>query len=403
MREPCTVALVLILVCVVSASARTGPDGKIRVFCYGDVIEQYGSFNSYAVIGTDPAIDTTLVPTRPGYLGGVENAKRNLRIYMPRTYDQMANGYELILTSDADRTVFKTDWIVWMARSVTEGGLGFEWLGSIGRPPSQEQLDWVGTPLAEFAPSYTSDEYYKYGSFRVKIVDRDEELMKALPWESAPPLANLDMQIPKQGSQVWAITDHPRGYPLITYWGVGEGSVLCFASKFPNGVMPWADDWPLFPQAMIYLAYRTSGRALPEDHLAFHEIMSLFFEYKSTTTVIGSILSFVEEFGGSVSQVHRLIDGVAETKREADRAYLGEDYDRCLALMEQAVGDQEGLMTRALQAKDTALLWVYATEWSALMATFLLSGVVIWSLMVKRRLYKEVGSSRGLSDMRTRG
>jgi hypothetical protein len=92
MREPCTVALVLILVCVVSASARTGPDGKIRAFCYGDVIEQYGSFNSYAVIGTDPAIDTTLVPTRPGYLGGVENAKRNLRIYMPRTYDQMANG-----------------------------------------------------------------------------------------------------------------------------------------------------------------------------------------------------------------------------------------------------------------------------------------------------------------------
>ncbi len=372
---------------------------RIRVFCFGDVIEQYGGRNSYAVIETDPAIDTTLVPTRPGYVGSSESAKRFLRIYMPRTYDSLVRNYDLILSSDADKTVFRSDWINWFSDSVLYEGMDYLWLGSIGRSlGSSHPLSWTETTVAEILPASTdTDRGYKYGSFRLRISDEDEELMKALPWESSPPLANLDMQIPKEGSEVWAVMEEPTesiDWPLMTFWELNEGSVLCFASKFPNGVMPWSNDWPIFSQAMIYLAYRTSGRRLPEEHLLFQNMMSIFTEYQRTDSILISTLAFVEGFGGNMKTLYHRMDQLSGIKAQANEAYLGEDYEKCLQLMEEARTEQDRILDESVKAKDNALLWIYVTEWCVVTAAFLISGTVLWSMMVKKKLYVKVRSSR---------
>jgi hypothetical protein len=397
-----TLSLLVLFIECLPVSGKIAPNGHIRVFCFGDVIEQYGGFNSYTVIEIDPAIEMTLVPTRPGYLGGPDVAKRNLRIYMPRTYSSLVEGYDLILSSDADSTVFQDEGMEWMARSVSEGGLGVEWLGSIGRSQTQQNLDWSQTPVAEVLPSYTSPEHYKYGIFRVRIRDPEEELMKALPWEDSPPLANLDMQIPKEGSRVFAVVQHPREWPLITYWEVGAGTGLTFASKFPNGVMPWSDDWPLFQQAMTYLAYRTSGKSLPSDHLLFQALLSSFFEYETGDSILMSVIYFVEEFGGNPQMLYEELDRVDEIKDNSDREYLEENYAESMRLVSEAIAQQREIMIMSLKAKDRALLWIYAIEWFTFTGTLLVSGFVLWSLMVKRRLYAGVGSSRVGSGLRER-
>ncbi len=54
-------------------------------------------------------------------------------------------------------------------------------------------------------------------------------------------------------------------------------------------------------------------------------------------------------------------------------------------------------MDEAKDAKDSALLWIYVIEWMATTATALMSGVVVWWLMIRRRLYREVTVTR-LSD-----
>ncbi len=90
--------------------AKTRPGGRIRVICFGDVIEQYGGFNSYVVINTDPAIAATLVPSRGDFLGSYKDATRNMRMYMPRSYSLLTSDYDLIFTSDADRAVFDFWW-----------------------------------------------------------------------------------------------------------------------------------------------------------------------------------------------------------------------------------------------------------------------------------------------------
>jgi len=393
---------VILFLTVWGVSCRVGPGGRVRVFCFGDVIEQYGTFNSYAVIQIDPAIAATLVPTRPGYLAGKEEAKRNLRIYMPRSYARFVERYDMVLSSDADSTVFEIGWMEWMAKAVKEEGLGVEWLGSIGRSQTQQQLDWSWTPVADVLPAYTSPEFYEYGVFRVKIRDHEEELMMALPWEDSPPLANLDMQIPKAGSKVFAIVDHPDDWPLITYWEVGSGSALCFASKFPNGVMPWSNDWPLFQQAMVYITYRISGRKLPSDHLLFQGLMSSFFEYEGGESVVLSVISFVEEFGGNAFPLYQRLDRVAEIKSKSDEEFLSENYEDSLEYVREAISLQRAVIIRAMEAKDRALFWIYAIEWSAFTGTFLVSGFVLWNLMVRRRLHAAVGVSRDGLGLRRR-
>ena len=373
------------------SSARTGPEGRVRPICFGDVIDQYGGFNSFVVIRIDPAIEPTLVPSRPDYLGSYENAWRNMRIYMPRNYKRLTEDYDLIITSDADRMVFRTEWIDWLTRSVTDGGLSLEWLGSIA---SSNFQSWEGTTLAGIAPVDSDLELDISGPFRVKIRDWEEPLMKSLPWEETPPLNNLNTQIPKEGSRVWAVTDHPSGYPLMTYWKAGEGSVLCFASKFPNGVSSWARDWDFFPESMIYLVYRTVDRDLPMDPATFHHAISSFGEYAERSSTVYSIFAFVEKFGGRFNKLYRRVDEVADIKASADLAYLNGEYEECLALMARAKTQQKSIMQEAMEAKDRALFWVYVTEWCALTSTFLISGTIIWHLMVRRRLYREVGVSR---------
>jgi len=363
---------------------------RIRVVCMGDVIDQYGGFNSFVVIRTDPAIDTTLVPSRPSYLG-FDRARRNMRIYMPRTYSQLKENYDLIVMSDADRTVFDATWVEWMSRGVKEGGLGLLWLGSIA---SNSFPSWEGTTITQVLPSEPSPELDISGSFKVRIHDRGEPLMRILAWEDSPPLANLNTQIPRDAARVFALTDSPKGYPLITYWEIGSGRALCFASKFPNGVAPWARDWQYFPEAMIFLAYRTGDRPLPDDVSLFSQLISDFGDFEMRNSMVVSVINFVEQFGGRTDKLYRRLDELGLKKKAAETAYLAGDYASSLEKMKEIRGGQQALMRDAMEVKDSAMFWVYLTEWCAITAAILISGVVLWGLMVRRRLYREVYTSR---------
>ncbi len=384
-------SLILLLVALPTIGARVGPGGTVRAICFGDVIDQYGGFNSFVVIRTDPAIDTTLVPSRPGYLGSYDAALRNMRMYMTRNYATLIQEQDLILTSDADRTVFTTQWIDWLVRSVTDGGLGLEWLGSIA---SSSFESWEGTTLAEIAPTSPGKEYDVSGSFRVEVEKEDEVLMDALPWERAPPLANINTQIPKRGSEVWARIEHPDRHPLITHWEIGEGVVICFASKFPNGVVPWAREWGYFPQAMIYLVYRTAEKELPRDPLLFQNLLSGFYEYEQMNSMVVSLFSFIERFGGRVDSLYERLDEIAADKAGADDVYMEGRFEECLDIMAEIKEEQYSVMEASFKARDTALFWVHVTEWCATTGALILGGMLVWALMIRRKLYRDVEVTR---------
>jgi uncharacterized membrane protein len=388
-----TILATLFLAAQPCEAIRAGPDGRTRALVLGDVIEQYGTYNSFTVVQFDPAVRATMVPTRPDYIGGYENARRNLRLYMPRTYQRLLEDYDVIISSDADRRVFASDWVHWMSDSVIEEGLGILWLGSI---ESEIFVGWQATTVADVLPATQAPgQFTREEVFWFVMEDPNEELMKALPWTESPPLANVNAQVPRPESELWASVDGVfEDHPLITYWEIGKGAALNFASKFPVGVMPWAKDWDLFPQAMIYLLYRTADKPIPEDPYMFERVTHAFIRYHSENSLLESILAWVEKFGGSTRNLRERLRSLEELRLEAEEAYMNGDFDEALALLGRGEEDQEAMRAEAIRAKDAALIWIYVTEWCVLMGTLLISSYILWTLMVRRRLYREVGLSR---------
>jgi hypothetical protein len=180
----------------------------------------------------------------------------------------------------------------------------------------------------------------------------------------------------------------------MTYWTIGEGAVLNFASKFPNGVRVWAEDWDLFPQAMIYLTYRVSDKKLPDDPFLFLNIINGFIEFTETTSLIESMLEWVETFGGNTQRLRDRVGELGAVKLGAEDAYMGGSFVQAHDILADAKAEQAALRVAVSRAKDEALFWIYVTEWFALTGTFLISSYVLWSLMVRRKLYRDVGVSR---------
>jgi len=376
-------------------ATRIGPDGKIRTICFGDIIDQTGGYNSFVIIRDDPSIETTFVPTRPDYLGGMESALRNMRVYMPRTYDALVDSFDMILSSDADRSVFTATWIGWITDSVRDDGLGILWLGSIAH---DSFVSWEDTTVTEILPCrqvVTSlGEFWIHNRFlKVKISRPEEPLMKALPWEKSPPLGNLNLQSPKPGSEVWARVDE-RDHPLISFRSVEDGAALNFASKFPGGVSRWASDWDFFPQAMMYLVYRVAEKELPDDPYLFRSAITGFLEFNEYNSLLLSLISWVEQFGGSSAALSEGMEELQVARMDAYAHYLEGDMQSTIDALQEARGEQISIREEAMRAKDRAMLWIYVIEWLVLMATLMVSGFAVWTLMVRRRLYREVGASR---------
>ena len=48
----------------------------------------------------------------------------------------------------------------------------------------------------------------------------------------------------------------------------------------------------------------------------------------------------------------------------------------------------------AITLKERALLWVYVVEWATVTATLMICGFALWTVMIRRRLYREAGLTR---------
>ena len=80
----------------------------------------------------------------------------------------------------------------------------------------------------------------------------------------------------------------------------------------------------------------------------------------------------------------------------AEWEYRAQEFGSSQASLQQAF-EMTGLIEkRAVEVKERALLWVYVIEWSVVTATFALVGFTTWTLMVKRRMFREVSITRHL-------
>ncbi len=144
----------------------------------------------------------------------------------------------------------------------------------------------------------------------------------------------------------------------------------------------------------MYMVYRVAEKEIPSDPHAFLRVMNGFMEFKERNSMLFSLLSWVEKFGGNTALLQSQIGELDEVRLEAYDAYLTADLDEAIEVLERGRSQQIYIRDAAMRAKDKALIWVYMIEWFSLISTLMISGYILWTLMVKRRMYREAGVTR---------
>jgi len=410
LRSSLLIIIVAILLPAITfaQNPRVDPDtGKIRTLFIGDPFLQPG-YPTLALI-EDPKIQLTRIEAEIGYRDpvriGIPRMQRFLRLYLPRSRSDLIDNYDMLIVTAIRSNDLKIQFQLWAKEAVEEHGFGFMMSDD---PTSFGGADtvwttgppWDPTPVGDILPVKGAGVVsHRDHMFRLKPTG-DSPLTNGIPWEGMPLIWSHNRPDPKGGSTVLAVTTDetvdtdPKNDEIIIYWEYGEGRSLAFIWDWGgNGLVPFYrwDYWKDFIARLVYFPVRAE---IPQDLTVTHTLRVKIGQYESEKDLVLSLIEFADTFGANTNDLNRELGATDDLRDEVDRLWIEEEYEECLPAMEEALSSLKGVMDSAMEAKDRALLWVYLIEWLTVAGTSIITGVVVWTLMVRRRLYKQVAATR---------
>jgi uncharacterized membrane protein len=391
------VLILLLLVCL--PPARSNGDLRVHVIYTGD---PFPGQTPYIHMKVEPMLVVTPVQASRNHYAGISrnDIVRAIRIYMPRTYALLIESYDVVIISDSNVDSFTARQRVWFRDAVGDGGGlvmigGYETFGGVAGNP-----DWGQTPVGEVLPVDTDAGAYEGG--KISIIDQDHEFMSSLPWR--PDLRFLErydsnvVEI-REGAVVLAHSSLESisygGYknPFFSTWDFGEGRTFAMTGDWtPGGGWNFLR-WEYLPDFATNLMLFVAKRSLPEDLDLVHTVRSRLATIAYRRIILDSLVDFVEKFGANPGRIVEATAVLEESRREAENLYLEHDFEAALSAAEKSLELIEDAEDLADKVKNEALMWVYITEWLTVSGTALIVGFITWSVMIRRRLYREVGTT----------
>lgn len=404
MVRPCSSGLrflasvcLLAFFCPALCGARTprqDPEtGRLRILYIGTA---FWGTSPGRILLLDPKIEPTLVPIITVWYTDEENA-RYMRLYMPKSYEDLVENKDLIHLAGVDAAMITPRWQNDFTRAVTEQGLGL--LMTDGHRgfggASAQRGEWKGTKIEqEVLPVYVHTGEFVEGPIMVRVLRGDDPLMRSLPWETAPPLNSLNKLTRKEGAILLA-DDGKNGYPVLAYWDLGLGMSMIFATDLHGYYSErWVKEWGYWHDFVLNLEYYSCGVDVPSDPEIMHLIRNSFSEYAQRIALLRDMMGFIEKFGASTASIEDGISSVEEEREQANGLYMEQSYQEALDHYTSVLKAMRDLEVKALRLKDRALQWIYVSEWLAVSGALMVCGVVVWALMVQRRLYREIATTR---------
>ncbi len=334
-----------------------------------------------------------------------------VRIYFPRTMEELA-GYGFILLASVDMGFFTTQQASWMYRGIAEEGLGGMNTRSVHSMSSAWSGPWMDSILSDAFPNDVAAV--------VNSVEYRTEVFAIGPLvvngqEGVPPIVLPFRESIERVIHVNGVLTVPRPGSTIYTWvksglAVGGGSMPgytahLFSWTYQNGTTFTAMDrviedfWksdgnPFSIDIASNVIWHSAGRDLPQNPLEVHALRELFRQFSLRESSIVSIFEFAENFGANTRGIYSDLEAIDERKSMADREYLGGDFEPCYERMKALLEDLKELEVDAVELKNSALAWVFLVEWLFISSTLLASGGMMWTLLVRKRLYREVGVTR---------
>ncbi len=405
-RASLALLLVLLAPCALAGTEpRVDPDtGAIRLLFIGDCLKQPGFPTPYYV--DDARIDVTRVASEIAILGGdqkgTELALRYYRMYLPRSRKVLVDEYDEVIIADAQSHHLKHELQLWIRSGVEEEGLGFMMVdgpasfggkeGGWGLSPS-----WGPTPVGEILPVECSEDRKGWDLsrvFRLVPADPEHELFERKPWNTVFFYAH-NRVLDRAGASVIArMSDNPPDSPLIATWDVGQGrSVALVFDWGGNGVTDFYR-WDFAPDFLAHMVYFPARLPIPEDRELDHLLRISLANYREKRLYVISVVEFAEKFGANSKKLYEAMNEIDVEKTEADLFYRRMELENARDAIDDVLSQMSQLGEEAIRAKDRALLWVYIVEWCVVTGTAMVAGSVLYSLMIRRRLYREVRVTR---------
>ncbi len=373
-----------------------------------------------AWILVEPSLDGVIVPTREW--GGVRSMDiiRLMRLYFPRTFEDLIS-YDFLLLTQVDMVFISPEQATWMYKAIAEYGLGGANTRSVMSMNVGLATIWGESILSDAFPNNVwavikSPHYYStWRPSGPLIVNEDESIAPVVrplkrQLESLFPGYGGLVTIPREGSRphTWIKTSLPIGgakpgyVPHLFEWDYGNGITFTFMD------MVYDDFWktsinPYALDIITNVIWHGSHRHIPEDTLRVHALRENFGFYSDRRLGVLAVFDFAESCGANIANLYSTLGSLNFEKAEADRLYLSGDFEASYEKLEEATRKLIALAEEAVKLKDQALFWVYVIEWLSIAGVSLVCGATLWILMVRRGLYREVGVTREVDGSRHLG
>jgi len=379
---------------------------KIRVLGTGQ-IDQLNRLLTF--FRSEPLVDYVTVPSRATDVVTVQDAIKFIRLYFPRTYDEM-RSYTIILLAAPEYDLFSPKQDQWMYDAIREGAGGIN-DGSVFSIMPVIHTAWANSQTSKAFPNDAPAVAGKGGGesrtmFFSVIINRN------FPDPVLTPFATFGVEdfacnavsrlvIPREGSGIlaWQVGNFPSlgQVPFLIVWDYAKGRTMTTGDFLGNG---WYS-YPSGPTSNQYspeilmnmILYCTKGKLI-EDVEVFHRLKSYFTEFRSRMSLLLSLKDFIDKFGANTEGIEKEAVKLEEIYVQGVNHYMNQDFSECESTMNAALKAFSQAEDVAKKAKDAALFWVYIIEWLVASSTLFVSSFILWTLMVRRRLYRAVQATR---------
>jgi hypothetical protein len=174
----------------------------------------------------------------------------------------------------------------------------------------------------------------------------------------------------------------------------GKGTTLALPSGWDCIPSDMMRNWKYFIDFVLNSVYYAADVPIPEDPELAHSLRAAFIQFLEQKTLMLSLLDFIDRFGANTNPLHKMIDDLEGQNKEAGMLYMQGEYAASWDSVREALAGLASISNESAKLRRKALFWVYITEYVGVSGTSMACGVIMWTVMVRRRYYREVKTTR---------
>ncbi len=369
-----------------SASVVLAQSEKTRIS--GMVIGCYYANEFDELFKLDPLFTGAVYPLPPWL---TEDEKSRLhRIYYPRTRQSLIESYDVLVFDGALITHFTPGQFQDLDYAFREGGMT-----AIIAPVVMFSDVIQPTILSEVVPVSDAGAVI-FKPYSVKFREQRDPVF--LPFvelgiENVAGSQTAEIVV-KQGATIWA-DERPQDRPWLVSWRPGGG----------DSGMQWVvahrfDDWwreqfnPYLMDVETNMILYSLDRPLIDDIQARREARRLFVNFQTQKSLMLSMIEWVDSFGANTHALTDRLVGLQAGLEDAVKGYLDQDYVSAISFLQSVSDTIVDISEDVVRLKNQVLFWVYLIEWLAVSGTSMTCAFILWSLMIRKQLYRQVSTTR---------